>query len=72
MTPPPRLATTSDIMSTSSARYISTRSPASNSAPETGFADALLRGIAARCVSAVRHGVHELVKLSMEFKQAAN
>lgn len=46
MTPPPRLATTSDIMSNSSARYISTRGPASNSAPETHFADALLRGIA--------------------------
>ena len=42
MTPPPRLATTSDIMSTSSARYISTRSKS----PETDFSDALLRGIA--------------------------
>ena len=42
MTPPPRLATTSDIMSTSSARYISTR----GKSPETNFSDALLRGIA--------------------------
>lgn len=42
MTPPPRLATTSDIMSTSSARYISTR----GKSPETDFSDALLRGIA--------------------------
>lgn len=41
-------------------------------APDTLPDLALLRGIAARCVSAVRHGVHELVKLSMEFKQSAN
>ena len=42
MTPPPRLATTSTIMTTSSARYVSTR----GQSPETDFADALLRGIA--------------------------
>ncbi|AVJ29783.1 hypothetical protein [Achromobacter spanius] len=30
---------------------------------------ALLRAIVARCVSAVRHGAHELVKQSMELKQ---
>jgi threonine synthase len=46
VTPPPRLATTIGIMSTSSARYVSTRSPVSNLAPETDFSDALLRGIA--------------------------
>ncbi|MEA3472174.1 MAG: threonine synthase [Pseudomonadota bacterium] len=42
MTPPPRLATTIGVMSTSSARYVSTR----GQSPETDFADALLRGIA--------------------------
>src|SRR6218665_3830623 len=41
MTPPPALATNQG-MSTASARYVSTR----GQAPETDFADALLRGIA--------------------------
>ena len=42
VTPPPRLATTFGVMSTSSARYVSTR----GQSPQTDFADALLRGIA--------------------------
>ena len=40
--------------------------------PDTLPDVALLRAIVARCVSAVRNGVHELVKQSMELKQAAN
>lgn len=35
-------------------------------------AEALLRATVARCVSAVRHGTAELLKESLEFKQAAN
>ncbi len=42
VTPPPALARTKAVMSTSSARYVSTR----GLSPETDFSDALLRGIA--------------------------
>ncbi|CAB3682969.1 MULTISPECIES: hypothetical protein [Achromobacter] len=41
-------------------------------APDTLPDIALLRATVARTVSAIRNGVHELVKLSMELKQAAN
>lgn len=41
-------------------------------APDTLPDIALVRGIVPRCVSAIRHGVHELLKQSVELKQAAN
>lgn len=41
-------------------------------APDTLPDFALLRAIVARCVSAIRHGAGELVKQSLELKQAAN
>lgn len=41
-------------------------------APDTLPDVALLRAIVARCVSAIRHGAGELVKQSLELKQAAN